>query len=130
MKCESCQTEFTGDACPKCGLKLKKAACKDCMKKFYSTYLTNGLCPECLEKEKHTPHKNPYLASGMSVIPGLGHVYLGLPIKGAMFLAMLGLSIIIPVIGWIMLPFAFLIPIVDAYKTAIRMNLLKESIEI
>ena len=122
MNCEACQTELTTDTCQKCGLKQKKVMCKGCMKKFYTGYLTNGLCPACIESETKAPVKNPYIALMMSIIPGVGHLYLGQPAKSGIYLLMFLLCLFIPVIGWIMIPAAWIIPALDAYNTAKRMN--------
>lgn len=123
MKCESCGTEFTGDTCPSCGLKIQKVMCRDCFKKFYKPYLKDGLCPNCYEKEANAPYKNPLVAVILSIVPGLGHYYLGFKEKGGVFLLLFCFSAFIPFIGWILLPVAFLWPMIDAYKTAQRMNL-------
>lgn len=123
MQCESCGTEFTGEACPTCGLKVQRVMCRDCFKKFYKPYLKDGLCPECYELEVNAPYKNPYIALGLSIIPGLGHNYLGLKNKAGVYLLLFGFSIIIPIIGWILLLPAFFWPMIDAYKTAQRMNM-------
>lgn len=122
MKCESCGTEFEGDSCPKCGLKVQRVMCKDCFKKFYKPYLKDGICPNCYEKEVNTPYKNPFIAILLSIIPGFGHYYLGFNEKGSVYLVMFAFSAFIPFIGWILLPFAYILPIIDAYKMAQRMN--------
>lgn len=123
MQCESCKTEFNGDACPKCGLKLQKVMCMDCFKKFYKPYLKEGLCPDCYEKEVNAPYKNPLIALGLSVLPGLGHDYLGLKSKAGFYFLMFCFSCVVPIIGWIVLPVAYFLPMIDAYKTAQRMNI-------
>ncbi len=127
MKCEACQTELTTDTCPLCGLKQKKVMCKDCMKKFYKEFLNQGLCPECLDKEKNTSHKEPLVALALSILPGGGQYYLGQRMKSGVYLCMFSLCGIIPVIGWIMLPVAWIVPAVDAYNTAKRINVLNEA---
>lgn len=122
MQCESCQTEFTGEICPSCGLKIQKVMCKDCYKKFYKSYLQDGLCPICYDKEINAPYKSPLTATLLSIVPGLGHYYLGLKDKGGLYLLMFCLSCVIPIIGWLMLPIAYFLPMFDAYKTANRIN--------
>ena len=126
MKCESCNTELTSETCQNCGLKQQKVMCKDCFKKFYKDYLTNGLCPECFKKEKEALYKSPGTALCLSVLPGLGHYYLGLKNKSGIYLLIFLACVGIPIIGWIMLPFAYLFPFVDAYATAKRMNVMDE----
>jgi len=126
MICEACQTEITTDTCPKCGLKQTKVQCKDCHKKFYESYLNNGLCPACYEIEANAPHKSPLLSAMLSILPGLGHFYLGQSGKSGLYLFMFILCFFIPVIGWILLPAAWIMPAWDAYNTAKRMNRLDE----
>ena len=126
MICEACQTEITTDTCPKCGLKQKKTACKDCFKKFYKDYLNDGLCPICFEKEKTAPYKEPLIALLLSIIPGGGQYYLGQKNKGGFYLGMFFICCIVPVIGWFLLPAAFGVPAGDAYRTAKRMNRMDE----
>lgn len=126
MICDSCKTDISSDICPNCGLKQERIMCRACMKKFYKNYLKEGLCPECFEKGVQAPYKSPYLALGLSILPGLGHFYLGLKEKGAIFLFMFFLSCIIPILGWLILPIALIFPALDAYKTANRMNRMDE----
>ena len=124
MQCESCNTEFMGDTCPNCGLKQIKVACGDCHKKFYKSYLKNGLCPECFENELSAPYKSPYTALLLSVIPGLGHYYLGQRDKGAAYFLIFCMSFLLP----IFLPLTYFCPAFGAFLTAKRMNRIDEVI--
>lgn len=96
--------------------------CKACLKKVEDSTINNGVCPECSEKEAKTPKKNLTLAVLLSIAPGVGHVYLGFPSKGGMFFLMFLFCGFIPILGWIMLPAAFIVPMFDAYNTAKRIN--------
>jgi len=118
MKCESCQTEFTGEACPNCGLKPHKQRCKSCSKKFYSSYLKGGFCPDCFGMLKDVPYKSPLLAFVFSIIPGAGHVYLGMKERGAGCFLLFCISFL-TLIGWI---FIILFSGIDAYILANQMN--------
>lgn len=122
MKCESCQTEFTGEACPNCGLKPRKQRCKSCSKKFYSDYLKSGFCPECLGKLRTMQYKSPYVALGLSILPGLGHRYIGATTRGTACLFLFLVSC------WtlILIPFTILFSGIDAYLLANKINKLNE----
>jgi hypothetical protein len=129
MICETCGNNFTGPMCPVCNSEAttctEKVRCADCGQKVISVYLRHGLCPDCLEAELKAPMKNPTLAALLNIVPGLGFVYLGNKSKGGIFLFMFFLCCLIPVIGWLMLPAAFIWPALAARRTAQRMNLLK-----
>lgn len=118
MNCESCNTEFSGEVCPTCGLKPTKTRCLDCSKKFYSGYLNHGLCPECLEKEKNLPYKRPVSAFFLSIIPSAGYRYLGLKQKADGFLLLFFISCIFLIGPFITIPLSA----IDAYIIAKRSN--------
>jgi len=134
MICDTCGNEFTGCSCPVCksvvNLNTDKVRCNDCGQKVLRAYVNHGLCPDCLEAEVQAPYKNPAFAAILNIIPGLGFVYLGNSSKGGIFLFMFFLCCLVPVLGWLMLPVAFLWPAFDAAKTANRMNLLKTAPEL
>jgi hypothetical protein len=134
MICETCGNEFSGHSCPVCEsvvyLNSNKVRCLDCGHKVLSAYASHGLCPDCLEAEIQAPFKNPAFAAILNIIPGLGFVYLGNSSKGGIYLFMFFLCCLVPVIGWLMLPVAFLWPAFDAAKAAKRMNLLKTAPEL
>jgi len=121
MNCKSCNTEFQGETCPSCGLDVKKQFCWDCFAMFYEDALTDGICPRCLEKEKSMPKKNAILALILSLCPGFGLMYLGFFSKGFIYFAFFGLSIAIPILGWILIPLTYLVPIADTIITAGRL---------
>lgn len=118
MICESCKTEFSGEVCPKCGLKPTKTRCLDCSKKFYSSYLNHGLCPDCLEKEKALPYKSPSTALLLSIIPSAGYRYLGLTAKANGFLALFFISCIFLIGPFLTIPLSA----IDCYMIAKRIN--------
>jgi len=118
MKCEACQTEFDGEICPKCGLKITKTRCIDCSKKFNSGYLNHGLCPECLEKEKNMPYKSPLTAFLLSIIPSAGYRYLGLKRRADGFLLLFFPSCLILIGPLFLIPFSA----IDSYMIAKRIN--------
>ena len=134
MICETCGNNFTGHKCPVCNSVAvqisEKVRCIDCGQKVVSAYLTHGLCPDCLETEIKAPLKNPTLAALLNIVPGLGFVYLGNKNKGGCYLMMFLFCCFIPIIGWLMLPAAFVWPALEARKAALRMNLLKNSPEL
>jgi len=131
MICETCGNEFTGHCCPACNtvaaLATDKLRCRDCGQKVLRAYVNHGLCPDCLEKSMEAPFKNPTLAALLNIVPGLGFVYLGNKSKGGVYLFMFLLCCFIPLVGWLMLPAAFVWPALDARNTAKKMNLLKTS---
>jgi len=68
--------------------------------------------------------KNPWVAALLAVFPGLGHVYLGLPAKAMVFFfawagSMWGAMNVDPMPFALMIPFAYLYNIVDAYRSAV-----------
>lgn len=83
----------------KCVSPKQKIMCKDCFQKFYKGYLTQGLCPKCFQTEKEAPYKSPVTAFGLSVLPGLGHYYLGLKNKSGIYLLIFLACFGIPIIG-------------------------------
>jgi len=129
MICETCGNECSGPTCSVCDsviqLNTDKVRCIHCGQKVIRAYINYDLCPDCLEAELKAPVKNPTLAAMLNIVPGLGFVYLGNKSKGGIYLFMFFLCCLIPVIGWLMLPAAFIWPAVDARKAAMRMNLLK-----
>jgi len=122
VKCSSCNTEIETESCPKCGLQQPKQKCKGCYQKFYTSFLVNGNCPACDQKEKNLPYKSPFMALVLSIVPGLGLYYAGNPAKGAAILIAISICIWIPIIGWFLIPFIWIWGAVDAYSTATRAN--------
>jgi len=124
MNCESCHTEIPqDDICPNCGLKQPKIVCLGCFRKFYKTYFIEGRCPECHEKELNLKPRNPYLAGGLSIIPGLGQLYIGQKDKGALYLIIFFFTLLIPIIGWFFSIGIIGLSIIDAFSVAKRSQL-------
>lgn len=122
MKCSSCGTEIETDSCPTCGLQQPKTKCKSCLQKFYTSFLINGNCPACDQKEKDLPYKDPMWALILSIVPGLGLKYAGNPGKGAVILMAVLICLWIPIIGWLMIPILWIGSAISAYNTATRAN--------
>jgi len=102
----------------------------------------NAPCPRCGSPASGAyrgpyvrPRKNPAVAAGLAIIPGLGHFYLGQNVKGLAYLLSIGglqffgfdldLSVIGAAVG---VPMElgggglWIFSIVDAYRTAKRME--------
>ena len=64
--------------------------------------------------------RDPRLAAGLSVIPGLGQFYNGQIPKGAAFLvaALISLPLIYYVVGMVLIPILWIWSGIDAYRTA------------
>lgn len=122
MKCSACNTEIETDSCPKCGLQQPKQKCKSCYQKFYTSFLINGNCPTCDKKEKDMPYKSPFLAFFLSIVPGLGLIYVGKKEKGVAIIIAMSICLWIPILGWLMIPLLWMWSAVDAWNTATRTN--------
>lgn len=70
--------------------------------------------------------RSPSAALWLSLLPGVGHVYLGQPIKGATIILLVASSIQIVEHGadgfGIVIPFIWLFAMLDAYRTAVEIN--------
>jgi len=101
----------------------------------------NAPCPRCgaPASGRYRPvmraHKNPLVATGLALVPGLGHFYLGENKKGVAYLIgvlgleFFGLDLDLTVIGALIgVPLEvgggslWIFSIVDAYRTARRME--------
>jgi TM2 domain-containing membrane protein YozV len=95
--------------------------CKACLTKTPIEALKNGVCPECYEKEQKIKYKSPTKAVLMSILPGAAHkFYLGQDRKGTAMLVTFLISCI--PLFWFFLPIAIIVPVVDAYSEAKRIN--------
>lgn len=98
--CSNCgsQIDFKAEICPKCGVRQSSSISSE---------------------------KNVWIAVLLSLlIVGLGHFYLGLPKKGALFLIMTIISwvLIAAVIGIVLYPLVIIYGIYDVYRSAIALS--------
>jgi len=123
VKCNSCQTEIQHrGTCPNCGLEQPKTRCSNCFRKFYKSYLVQGQCQECYEKELLLKPKNPFIAAILGIFPGLGHLYIGQGERFALYFVLVLFLWFIPVIGWLIALFVWVISILEAFMTASRIK--------
>lgn len=121
MICEACHNEIPqGDECPNCGFKQPKIICLSCFRRFYKSFFIDGVCSECYEKELKLKAKNPYIAGGLSIIPGLGQLYNGQKNEGIIYLFIFGMTLIVPVIGWFFSLGVIGLAGINAFRTAQR----------
>ncbi len=86
------------------------------------------ICPKCGVRQpspRRTEHKSPGIAAVLAfLIPGLGHIYCGKIGKGILFLVLAIISgvLIIILIGIPIYIVVWVINIIDAHKTAKRIN--------
>lgn len=85
------------------------------------------ICPKCGVRQSLSisSEKNVWIAVLLSLlIVGLGHFYLGLPKKGALFLIMTIISwvLIAAVIGIVLYPLVIIYGIYDVYRSAIALS--------
>ncbi|WP_084675061.1 zinc ribbon domain-containing protein [Hippea jasoniae] len=85
------------------------------------------ICPKCGVKQpsSNSPAKNPGLAAVLSFLfTGLGQIYNGQIGKGIIFIVMYSISIALMfvVVGFVTTPILWIWGMVDAYKTAERIN--------
>jgi TM2 domain-containing membrane protein YozV len=110
--CMNCGKELTleDDFCPECGTK----------KEFAVEPVKN----EVIYQEKSVELKNPYVASGLSVISGVGQIYNGQTHKGLFYLASFFICLVLSsfYIMFLILIVVWFYAIYDAYITAKKIN--------
>lgn len=130
--CRKCGSSIFNETeiCPLCGVRqfecvttiVKPKPCKFCYKKYHPKELYDGYCPTCLDKIKVQGHKNPYVALFIGLIPSAGYFYIGMKAKGNALIGILFISMWIPILGWLLIPFFWLGGAGDAYNQAVRIN--------
>ncbi|HYM49607.1 MAG TPA: zinc ribbon domain-containing protein [Candidatus Limnocylindrales bacterium] len=122
--CPRCRTALTADTpfCPQCGAQLRVPT-------------VDGEVLDAPRAAQGRRAVNPWIAAGLSIIPGLGHLYAGTPLRGLAFLVgvlgpeVIGTELDLTVIGDVIgVPlnlggialWAFCA--LDAYRTAHRRN--------
>ncbi|MEW5806345.1 MAG: DUF5668 domain-containing protein [Acidobacteriota bacterium] len=82
--CEACLIEFD-----------ERSYCKECVRKTIDQFLQKGAGERQPTTKPQQPGKSPAIATLLSLIPGLGFIYLGLYMKGmAIFAAWVGFLVL------------------------------------
>jgi hypothetical protein len=73
--------------CPRCGATLEQASpfCPQCGTQLSAQPLEGEVVEGAPRPERSPP--NPVAAAALSIIPGLGHLYAGAPLRGILFFA-------------------------------------------
>lgn len=132
--CQNCGNDV-GDAkfCSKCGTNISPENnvvkntkyCSNCASEID---IKAEMCPKCGVRQmtsQQSSDKNVWVAVLLSLlIVGLGHFYLGLPKKGALFLILTIVCwILIAVfIGIILYPLILIYGVYDVYKSAVAIS--------
>lgn len=127
--CEKCGTQIDDNEqfCSNCGTKAKnsgsaKKFCESCGKEVNENAV---VCPNCgvsvKSKSPNKLNKKAILSAILSaVIPGLGQFYLRFKKKGAIFLVLAVVSVVLTnfIIGRFIYPFVWVLAVYDAYNSA------------
>ncbi|WP_458456125.1 zinc-ribbon domain-containing protein [Methanobrevibacter sp.] len=131
--CPNCGKEVSSETvfCPKCGFRLigeekpQTKFCQNCGKKID---INAEICPHCGVRVANRPaseEKNVLLSAILSfVFPGLGHLYLGLNMKGISFIVAYIVSVILIflLIGIVLVIIVWLWALIDAIKSTEAIN--------
>jgi uncharacterized membrane protein YvbJ len=133
--CPNCgkELEIGGAFCPQCGYRFveEKAAemptkfCQSCGEKIN---VNAEICPHCgvrVAGMHPTGEKNVLLSAILSFFfPGLGHIYLGLNMKGVSFIIAYIVSaiLVLLIIGWVLILIIWIWALIDSIKCTEAIN--------
>lgn len=131
--CTNCGTEISPEAafCPQCGYKFGQEEkpqtkfCQNCGKKID---INAEICPHCgvrVANARLSEEKNVLVSVILSMmLPGLGHLYLGLNTKGISFIIAIIVSwaLVILLIGFVLIPIVWLWALIDSIKSTEAIN--------